>query len=136
MCESSDIEYMLNMIEKAKNNEKENAENPLWGLNRIAIYIADYMLGENTDKSKDEVKCEFLNYFNSDAAKRWQATLKTFIKAAGTDGGSIQSCVYEFFKNERKVFETMAIACGCTKEYDADFFDAFETYKNGFEINR
>lgn len=132
MCESSDIEYMLNMIEKAKNNETENTENPLWGLNRIAIYIADYMLGENTDKSKDEVKGEFINYFNSDAAKKWQATLKTFIKA---DGGSIQSCVCEFFKNERKVFETMAIACGCTREDDADFFDAYEIYKNGFGIN-
>ena len=97
MCELSDIEYMLNMIEKAKNNETENTENPLWGLNRIAIYIADYMLGENTDKSKDEVKGEFINYFNSDAAKKWQATLKTFIKADSADGGSIQSCVCEFF---------------------------------------
>lgn len=135
MCELSDIEYMLNMIEKAKNNEAENTENPLWGLNRIAIYIADYMLGENTDKSKDEVKGEFINYFNSDAAKKWQATLKTFIKADSADGGSIQSCVCEFFKNERKVFETMAIACGCTREDDADFFDAYEIYKNGFGIN-
>ena len=107
MCELSDIEYMLNMIEKAKNNEAENTENPLWGLNRIAIYIADYMLGENTYKSKYEVKGEFINYFNSDAAKKWQATLKTFIKADSADGGSIQSCVCEFFKNERKVFETM-----------------------------
>ena len=107
------------------NMEEDEMERDI--IKKLEEYKPDILVITGHDayfKSKGSIK-DLDNYQNS----------KNFVKADSADGGSIQSCVCEFFKNERKVFETMAVACGCTREDDADFFDAYEIYQNGFGIN-